>query len=325
MSSLPAVHENGSAAKPAEPIKVPLPKAGTLEDFRAECRARIAARNDAFVNHRPLGPLVGISKEFAEQFGGHFEQGVIVFHASPGSGKSALCAQLLAECRCAGLYITFEMSKYQLIDRHLARENNEFIGKFRTGEMTSQGWDELFDNAHKKNPGLKNIHILDAMQTRTSIEEIEEAAIAARGSSPHLLVIIDSAHAMVRALRQGGKVSAYDATEDTITQVQQLSARLEATFIIIGEQNRNERGGKGQAACANASIYEYGTHQVVALVRDQEVKPDRHGEVPVTAVFAKNRDGQQGFEVGLKFRCKTMGFRGDPDFVASSLDDEDDE
>jgi hypothetical protein len=109
------------------------------------------------------------------------------------------------------------MSKYQLIDRHLARENNEFIGKFRTGEMTPQRWDELFDNAHKKNPGLKNIHILDAMQTRTSIEEIEEAAIAARGSSPHLLVIIDSAHAMVRALRQGGKVSAYDATEDTIT------------------------------------------------------------------------------------------------------------
>ena len=320
-----AVHANGAstAEKPARAIKVQPRKFATLAAYKEVCRARIAARHDAFKHKRPLGPLVGISKDFAAQFGGYFEVGLTVFHAEPGSGKSALCAQILAEAQCPGLYVTFEMNRYQLVDRHLARECGEYIGKFRTGEMSPERWEALFAEAHKRNPNLAKIHLLDATRVRTSLDEIKDAAIAAKGNSPHLLIVIDSAHAMVRGLRAGGKVSAYDATENCITQVQQLAADLEASVVLIAEQNRSERGGRGQSACANASVYEYGSNHVLALMRDQEIKPDRQGEVPITARFAKNRDGQQGVEVGLRFRCKTMSFRGDPDFVSSCCDEDD--
>jgi hypothetical protein len=119
---------------------------------------------------------------------------------------------------------------------------------------------------------------------------------------------------MVRGLRVGGGKSAYDATEEAITIMQQMSAGVECTILLIAEQNRSSRGTGKQDAAANASIYEYGTNHVIALLRDPDRKPDSEGEIPITAVFCKNRSGQQGVKVGLKFKCSTMRFQADPNF-----------
>jgi replicative DNA helicase len=262
----------------------------------------------------PLGPLVGISTEFSREFGGYFDEGLTVLHAEPGSGKSALASQIAVECGCPCLYVSFEMGREVLINRHLARENDEYLGKFRSGEMSPNRWDNLFDNAFEQNPNLANLKIFDATKGRVTPEEICDAAISTKGDSPHLLVVLDSAHAMVRGLRVGGGKSAYDATEEAITIMQQMSAGVECTILLIAEQNRSSRGTGKQDAAANASIYEYGTNHVIALLRDPDRKPDSEGEIPITAVFCKNRSGQQGVKVGLKFKCSTMRFQADPNF-----------
>lgn len=295
-------------------IKIPSPRLGSLEQFRGDCRSRIKSRYLACKDGRALGPLVGISPEFGQEFGGYFDEGLTVLHAEPGSGKSALASQIAVECGCPCLYVSFEMGREVLINRHLARENDEYLGKFRSGEMSSKRWDSLFERAFEDNPNLANLKIFDATKGRVTIDEIRDAAISTKGDSPHLLIVVDSAHAMIRGLRVGGGKSAYDATEEAVTIIQQLSADLECTILLVAEQNRSSRGTKKQDAAANASIYEYGTNHVIALLRDPDRKPDSEGEIPVTAVFCKNRSGQQGVEVGLKFKCSTMRFRGDSDF-----------
>jgi replicative DNA helicase len=293
---------------------IPPSRLGSLEDFRDHCRSRIQSRFEFRRDGYALGPLVGISPEFGQEFGGYFDEGLTVLHGEPGSGKSALASQIAAQCGCPCLYVSFEMGREVLINRHLAREDDEYLGKFRSGEMGPKRWDALFEKAFVNNPNLAHLKIFDATKGKVTTDEICDAAISTKGDFAHLLVVLDSAHAMVRGLRLGGGKSAYDATEEAITIIQQLSAELECTILLVAEQNRSSRGTRKQDAAANASIYEYGTNHVIALLRDPDCKPDSEGEIPISAVFCKNRSGQQGVEVGLKFKCSTMRFRGDSDF-----------
>jgi replicative DNA helicase len=141
-------------------IKIPPQRLGDLGEFRDHCRSRIESRHHAYMQGHPLGPLVGISTEFSREFGGYFDEGLTVLHAEPGSGKSALASQIAVECGCPCLYVSFEMGREVLINRHLARENDEYLGKFRSGEMSPNRWDNLFDNAFERLRGILLIYWL---------------------------------------------------------------------------------------------------------------------------------------------------------------------
>lgn len=278
-----------------------------LRDILDETVALAAQRHDAYNTGEALGPRVVLSPKLSREICGHFPIGVSVLHGPPGSAKTALANQLAAEAGCPALIVTCEMSPVVLLQRQTARVTRTHISKFSTGELTPELCRSLVTQTIATMP---NLALLDCTGAPVSMSFLREAAIATRGESDHLLVVVDSMHSFVR--RSGAAREGIDdrvSTNQAIDALQCLAADAKCAVLIIAEQNRASQGSDRQEAAADTRVFEYAAELIIALSRDRSIREDVNGEFPVTATLAKNRNGSPGTVIDLRFSGRFMTFR----------------
>jgi replicative DNA helicase len=278
-----------------------------LRDLIAEGFDEATKRHDALKNDTSLGPKVALSSKLSRAIGGRIPLGVSVMHGAPGTAKTALVNQLAAEAGCPSILVTCEMRPLVLLHRHAARVTKTFLSKFTSGELPPDEWKALIERTVEALPDLS---ILDGTRGPVPIERIRECAEEAKAEAEaaHLLVVIDSAHSWVRGSGATGATE-YDATNAALQSLQRLSADQSCSVFIVAEQNRASMGTDRQEASAGSRVYEYSAELIVALTRDREAKLDTNGEVPILATLAKNRHGDAGERIDLRFSGRLMTFR----------------
>jgi len=288
-------HSQPAAAVPG-PRLVKL--AGLLEDWQADAEAAHQAKTTG----KPRGPVTGLSR-LDRELGGCLHPGVNIVHGTPGVGKTAFCLQVAASCGCPALFVTCEMSPLELFRRVTARVTGTYLGRLKSGELTPA---ESLALARRGVQAAPLLAFADATQAFAAPAWIREVALAVRGDSPHLLLVVDSIHSWAEAAPGG--LTEYDALNAGLAALRALSHELACPVLAVAERNRASMATGGLSAGAGTRKIEYGAEAVIDLSRPEDTKPDAKGEVPVTAKLAKNRHGAVGGVVKLRWHGALQRF-----------------
>lgn len=257
------------------------PLASLLEGFDKEA----AAAHAAFVGNLPRGPLIGFP-QLATDLGGSWPPGLTIIHGQAGTGKTAWGLQAGADAGCPALYVTAEMAPLELLRRITARLTNQYLGRFRTGEFSAETAGRFVRAAIAQVPQMA---IADATQAWATPEWIQEAARSVRGSSPHLLIVVDSLHSWAEGAGVGA--TEYETLNEAIAQLRRLGSVLSCSVLAIAERNRLNMKAGGLSAGAGTRKIEYGAEAVLDLSCEEEARFDVTGEKPVELRIVKNRHG----------------------------------
>lgn len=287
----------------------PPPDAGAprllrLADLLADFDRDAAELNEARRTGAPRGPQSGHTR-VDQELGGAFAPGLHVVHAVPGAGKTAFAWQAAATCGCPALFVTCEMGPLELLRRLTARVTNTYLGRLKSGELPPEEAGRLARRAIAEAPELA---LLDATRAPVPPSKLLEAAEATRGNARRLLLIVDSVHSWAEAVTPDGATE-YDGLNESLAALRSVAHRLACPILIVAERNRNAMARGGLNAGAGTRKLEYGAETVLDLKRDPDGRPDGAGEVPVTLVFSKNRNGAAGREVELRFHGALQRFR----------------
>jgi len=226
-------------------LTAPTPSLSRLSDLLGAGYAAAAAAYEARCGGKALGPAIGCSPQLSAELCGSLPVGLTIVHGPPGSGKSALAAQLAAEAGCPSVIATFEMPPLEFLRRHAARATSTFVSKLRNGTLPPTEWLRIVERAIVSAPDLA---ILDGTCAPVSYDHLAGAVERVRGDSPHALLVVDSASAWVRS--SSSTVSEYEATSAAIASLQRLAAELRISILVVAEQNRAGRGDDRQESAA---------------------------------------------------------------------------
>lgn len=279
------------------------PRLCRLADLLSEVEAEAHEAHEARKSGQPRGPLTGLG-DVDREMGGALPPGATMLHAAPGSGKTAFALQAAASCCCPALYVTCEMTPAELLRRHMARVSGEFLGRFKSGEMSPASVRRLALQAAEAAPLLC---LVDATRAPASPKYLREVAEIARGDERHLLIVVDSLHSWAEGAVKAA--TEYEVLNEALAELRTLAHQLACPVLIICERNRASMGSSGQSAGAGTRRIEYGAETVLALDRKEKAMEDGAGELEVSLTFSKNRHGAAGRVIGLKFHGALQRFR----------------
>ena len=281
------------------------PRVKQMSDFLGEFVNDAAARHEAKLTGKPIGAVTGFPK-LDDALGGSLAPGLHILHGSPGSGKTAFALQVAALCECPALFVTCEMSPIELLRRLTARVSGQYLGRFKTGEMTPG---EARSHAERAVAQVPMLTMLDATRTGISPSDIRTAAETTRRlcpGNPHLLIVIDSVHSWVRAFSAG--LEEYSALTAGLDALRTIAQEMNCAVLGIGERNRASMQAGGQSAAAGTRSFEYSSESVIELEAKKE-PVDADGRTRVEVLLSKNRNGSPGKRVVMLFTGSLQDFR----------------
>lgn len=280
--------------------KAPLVRpASLLEMWQEAARSARVARETGV----PRGPVTGFS-EIDRTMGGALEVGVHVVHGGPGSGKSAFCLQVAAQCGYECLLVTVEMSPLELLRRTTARVTDTYLGRLKSGELSVP---ESLALARRGLDAIPRVVFMDATRQPAPAAWILEAAREIRGRDGGPLIVVDSVHAWVQGV--ANEAAEYEALTQGVQALQQIAASLRVPVLAVSERNRAGMQSGGVSAGAGSRKLEYGAESVLELDRDKEGERFSGGdEARVRVKLSKNRHGSIGRPIILLFHGATQRF-----------------
>lgn len=286
------------------------PRVYRLGDLQAELNQSAEELYSAAQGNKPLGVKTGINA-VDELIGGILQPGLHAVHGGPGVGKTAFALQVAAECGCPALFVTCEMAPLELMRRITARVTSTFLGKFKTGELTP---DEVRARGTKAAEECPDLAILDAarmyvpaFQTSYSSTNLFDLAEILRGDSEHFLIVVDSLHSW--AAKALENQTEYEYLNTAIGSLTSLAAALRCPVLAVVERNRSSMREGGLSAGAGTRKIEYSAETVIELDADSESGADANHEKTVNLKVSKNRNGEIGRTVSLKFNGALQSFR----------------
>lgn len=272
-----------------------------LSDLRADADAVYTARRRGV----PRGPISGL-KPLDDELSCAFANDLHIMHSDAGTGKTALALQIASSCRCPALFVTCELAPTELLLRHMARVTETFLGRFKSGVMRGEQVESLALCAIEAAPDL---YLIDATRAAADLKYLRECTEAVRGSSPHLLLVIDSLHTWTQSNSAISGASEYEALNAALRGLQQMAAHLECPILMTSERNHGGVRSGGSNVRAGTRKIEYQGETVINLDRTEGAPPDGRGEVEVTLSLAKNRHGAVGKKIPLLFNAGLQRFK----------------
>jgi len=227
-----------------------------------------------------------------------------VLHAGPGVGKTAFALQVAALSSFPALYLSAEMGALELFRRITVRVTSTFLGRLRSGELEPAASLALARRAAASAPLLT---LADATQAWAPPEWIMQTAQLVQADASHLLLVVDSVHSWAEFEPDGA--AEYDALNAGLAALRRIARTLTCLIVAIAERNRPSMKEGGLSASAGSRKFEYGGESVLSLSRDKEAAGDAAGDVAVTMMIEKNRNGAPGKKIKLLFNGALQRFR----------------
>lgn len=262
--------------------------------------AAAAARSEGLQR----GPRTNL-RALDEALGGHLAPGVHILQAGPGAGKTALALQIAATCGFPALFITAEMPILELFRRLIARSTGTFLGRLKSGELSTREITALAHQMVEKSPWLA---IMDATAGYAEPSLICETvtALRERANSASVLVVVDSIQNWARSC--GLQQSEYEVISAGIRSLADVAAKLSSPILAISHRNRANQEKGGLHAGKGSGDLEYLAETVLELTREKETRTDITSKVPVGLAIHKNRHGLAGFTLALEFAGRLQLF-----------------
>lgn len=283
----------------------PVPRPVRLKDLVGELVADVTAAAEARAEGRPRGPVTGL-EALDELLGGYLAPGVHVAQGGPGVGKTGLVLQVAARCQSAALVVSCEMPILELFRRLIARESNTFLGKLKDGTIGAPAIERLAIETARRLPSLALVDATLGCATAQMIAD-QAAALRDQAGTGHVLVAIDSLQVWARGAGEG--VNEYEAVSAGVVSARSIADTLKAPVLVTSLRNRAGQKEGGMHASKGSGDVEYGAETVIDLTRDKDARPDAAGEVASTITVHKNRHGEAGRAVPLKFCGRLQSFR----------------
>lgn len=283
-------------------IVSPGPRLTLLGDLLEVGLVDATAAHDAFRTGKPCGvqtPWSGLT----DILGGFLSPGLHIVHGPPGLGKTALGLQLAAGCGFPAIVVSCEMSALELLRRHIARETNTSLRRFRSGELMASTW---LDLARKATAATPSMAIADATTSFASPTWVRDAAQNVRGDETHSLIVVDSLQAWARSLDGDTE---YDRLGDALTTLTAIAQELVCPVVVLSERSRAGMKGGMHAGAGHRSI-EYSSESVIELDRMNDPQHS-DGSFGITMTISKNRNGVPGKTLPFRFDGAVQRFTED--------------
>ena len=286
------------------------PRGVRLSDLLDRLDAEARRCYEAHAKGSPLGARTGLDV-LDTAIGGYLRPGIHVLQGPAGVGKSALAQQIASTAGVPALLVSMELSPLELLLRHTARATGTPLSELKGSPSPMEPGTllELATNAANNAPMLS---LLDARMAWPPISSIEQAAIAARGEDPHVLVVIDSLHSWADG--SPGGAGEYERLNEALRLCLGLAASLSAPVLVVAELSRaatfaadqsrtKARIGGNLSASAGTRKFEYAAETVFDLSREKR-KTDSRGSLgretqELICTIEKNRHGVRGAALRL--------------------------
>jgi hypothetical protein len=173
--------------------------------------------------------------------------------------------QIASTCGCPAVYVTCEMAPLELLRRITARVTGTYLGRLKSGEFRPS------DSLALAKQGIAvaaDLVLADCTTEFLSPSWILAAAEETRGSSRHLLLVVDSVHSWAEA--GAGDAPEYEALNVGLAKLRTLAKRLDCPILVIAERNRASMKGGGLSAGAGTRKIEYGAETVMGSPHETE-------------------------------------------------------
>lgn len=307
LSSEPAESTAPADAMHCDKVQLPpdVPPFYAFADLAGAWAAEAEAARAACLAGRPRGPVTGFAR-LDRELGGHLHPGLHFVHGEPGAGKTCFALQVAAACGCPAIVVSCEIAPVVLVRRIVARVAGVYQGRLTGGELSPETMAEHFAEAAASCPELA---ILDATQVYASAADVQAVAEVWRDTrrAASCLVVLDSLHtwAASRSREEDRRPpTEYDSLNDALSELQRLAAALAAPVLVVAERNRASMASAGQSAAKGSARIEYSAESVISLNRDgdgEDWREDANGERAIVAKLAKNRHGNTGRAIPLRF------------------------
>jgi len=263
---------------PDVPVLMPVSQymAGWLEDYAERVEARISGV--------PRGAVTGL-KRLDAILGGCLMPGLHFVTGKAGTGKSAFLLQAALNCGVPVVYVTCELSAYEMLNRLMCVTSGVTMNEIKQGAVSLSDVSALVESLMHK---TSHMNFMDGSGQYLDHQRILDACETARTDHPskRMLLIIDSFHAW--SAMSTGNQTEYMNLRDHVTYARQLSSRLKSPVVLASEQNRMSKDGSGGQAAAKGYGVEYSAETLINLELSAATSERK---VAMNVYVEKNRHG----------------------------------
>ena len=221
---------------------------------------------------------------------------LIAFAGRPSMGKTSLALQFAINIASQNLpvcFFGFDMSKEQTAFRILAMESGIEIGRIRTGRLTFEEWQLVYE----KNTKLESLPIFVEDKRFITIDEIKTKCrkISMSNDEKSLgLIVIDSFHMMEDTSLDDYQIQLKRNTRDLKDLAQELNVPVLITAPISRGVEERENCRPMLSDIRDSDALEYYGDIIVMLYRDEYYDPETEDRGIAELIVTKHRNGPVG-------------------------------
>ena len=221
---------------------------------------------------------------------------LIAFAGRPSMGKTSLALQFAINIASQNLpvcFFGFDMSKEQTAFRILAMESGIEIGRIRTGRLTFEEWQLVYE----KNTKLESLPIFVEDKRFITIDEIKTRCrkISMSIDEKSLgLIVIDSFHMMEDTSLDDYQIQLKRNTRDLKDLAQELNVPVLITAPISRGVEERENCRPMLSDIRDSDALEYYGDIIVMLYRDDYYDPETEDRGIAELIVTKHRNGPVG-------------------------------
>ncbi len=221
---------------------------------------------------------------------------LIAFAGRPSMGKTSLALQFAINIASQNLpvcFFGFDMSKEQTAFRILAMESGIEIGRIRTGRLTFEEWQLVYE----KNTKLESLPIFVEDKRFITIDEIKTRCrkISMSIDEKSLgLIVIDSFHMMEDRSLDDYQIQLKRNTRDLKDLAQELNVPVLITAPISRGVEERENCRPMLSDIRDSDALEYYGDIIVMLYRDEYYDPETEDRGIAELIVTKHRNGPVG-------------------------------